>query len=346
MVVAMSGGVDSSVTAAMLVDQGYNVTGITMQLFDDASPASWNDARRVCDIIGIPHQLEHFEKEFSKIVMEDFADSYLNGRTPVPCVVCNKHIKFGELMSAAKKIGADALATGHYVRRIMGKNGPELHKATDDTRDQSYFLFAISKEQLDFIRFPLGEMSKTETRRLAEEKYHLPIANRPDSQDICFVPGGDYAGLVARMRPKSIKPGNIVDMEGNVLGKHEGIIHFTIGQRRGLNISDRKGDNNDPLYVVGMDAKDNRIIVGPYEALAHNEVTLTEVNWLGEDFSEDFIEVTARLRSPQKPLPARFSFLPDRRGILKMAAPVHGIAPGQAGVIYDGPRLLGGGWIT
>ena len=344
-VVAMSGGVDSSVTAMLLRNEGYEVIGVTMQLFDDASPSSWGDAKRVADALGMPHHLVHFEREFSQEVMDYFADTYLRGETPIPCVVCNKRIKFGELMKAAKDLGADALATGHYVRRVIGKNGPELHKALDDSRDQSYFLYALSKEQLDFLRFPLGEMKKTEVRNIAEQN-NLPVAAKPDSQDICFIPEGAYAQVVERLRPGAIKPGDIVDMNGSVLGKHHGIIHFTVGQRRGLNINDREGENNDPLYVIKLDAKKNRVIVGPREALVQSKVILRDMNWLADEVPADGIEVYVRLRSPQTPISARFKMKPNREGEITLTTPAYGVAPGQAGVIYDGDRVLGGGWIV
>lgn len=340
--VAMSGGVDSSVTAMLLRDQGYDVVGITMQLFENAS---LNDARCVADVLGISHHLVHFEKEFSKEVMDYFADAYLRGETPSPCVVCNRKIKFGHLVDAAKSLGAEALATGHYVRRVMGPHGPELRKGSDESRDQSYFLYALTREQLAFARFPLGEMSKTDVRRIAQEN-KLPVATKPDSQDICFIPDGDYARVVERLRPGAMKPGDIVDMHGNILGHHHGIIHFTVGQRRGLNISDREGENNDPLYVIKLDAKNNRVIVGPHDALGQNKVVLREVNWLAEEVLAEGRDVSVRLRSAQKPIPARFYLKKGGEGVIELNSTTYGVAPGQAGVLYDNDRVLGGGWIV
>jgi len=354
-VVAMSGGVDSSVAALMLKEQGHDVIGVTMLLHDQAPSFECEgisyaarhivDARRVADIIGIPHHVFDLTKEFSETVIEEFVDSYLRGETPLPCALCNKRIKFGSLMAIAKDLGAEALATGHYARREIGVNGPELHRAADGTRDQSYFLFALDREQLDFIRFPLGGMkSKAETRALAE-KYGLSVSSKPDSQDICFVPDGDYAGLVDRVRHGSLRPGDIVDEEGTVLGKHKGIVHFTVGQRRGVNLSNRVGEQNEPLYVVRLDVENNDVVVGPKASLAQTKVFLRDVNWLGDPVPEDGLSVKVKLRSAQAPQPAIFQVLDDARGLVTLSEPVFGVAPGQAGVIYDGTRVLGGGWI-
>ncbi len=354
-VVAMSGGVDSSVTAALLAEQGYDVIGITLQLYDHGLAVSRKgaccagqdiyDARRVAESIGIPHYILDYESKFSISVMDDFADSYMRGETPIPCVRCNQSVKFRDLLATAKDLGAEALATGHYVRRTDGTTGPELHRAVDDSRDQSYFLFATTREQLDFLRFPLGGMPKTETRALAE-KYNLPVATKPDSQDICFVPDGDYASVVSKLRPGAIEPGEIVDQQGNVLGKHDGIIHFTVGQRRGINLSNRAGDNNDPLYVIRLEPEKHRVVVGPREALAQIEVQLREINWLAETVPADGIDVEVRLRSAQPPVTARYFGMTEGRGRVVLHEPAFGVAPGQAGVIYQGARVLGGGWIS
>ena len=353
-VVAMSGGVDSSVTAALLVEQGYDVVGVTLQLYDHGLAVGRKgaccagqdiyDAHRVSEKIGIPHYVLDYESKFSQSVMDDFADSYLRGETPIPCVRCNQRVKFRDLLVMAKNLGAEAMATGHYVRRIMGSTGAELHRASDETRDQSYFLFTTTQDQLNFLRFPLGDIPKSETRILAE-RYNLPVAAKPDSQDICFVPDGDYASVVSKLRPGAIDPGNIVDENGHVLGQHEGIIHFTVGQRRGLNIADRKGENNDPLYVLRVDPEKRLVIVGPHEALAQKNVRLREVNWLAGDVPVNGIDVTVKLRSAQPPLPAHFS-IKSGEAFLTLYETAFGIAPGQAGVIYDGDRVLGGGWIV
>lgn len=353
-VVAMSGGVDSSVTAALLAEQGYDVVGVTLQLYDHGAAVGRKgaccagqdiyDAARVAEKIGIPHYVLDYESKFSQDVMDDFADSYLRGETPIPCVRCNQRVKFRDMLAMARDLGAEAMATGHYVRRIAGAAGSELHAAVDAGRDQSYFLFTTTKEQLDFLRFPLGGMSKPETRQLAE-KYNLPVADKPDSQDICFVPNGDYASVVSKLRPGAIDPGNIVDEAGQVLGQHEGIINFTIGQRRGLNIGDRTGDNNEPLYVVRIDATRREVVVGPKESLARSEVRLRDINWLATDIAPRDVPVTVKLRSAQVPLDAQFTMAESGQGIITLQEPILGVAPGQAGVLYQGSRVLGGGWI-
>jgi tRNA-uridine 2-sulfurtransferase len=353
-VVAMSGGVDSSVTAAMLKDEGYDVVGITLQLYDYGMAVQKKgaccagqdiyDAKQVADKINIPHYVLDYESRFKETVIDEFADAYLRGETPIPCVRCNQNVKFKDLLATARDLGAEALATGHYVRRVMGAAGAELHAATNTLKDQSYFLFTTTQEQLDFLRFPLGGMEKAETRALAE-KYGLPVAEKPDSQDICFVPNGDYASVVSKLRPGAIDPGEIVDREGHVLGRHEGIINFTIGQRRGLNISDRIGDNNDPYYVIALDAAKKQVIVGPHSALAKQRVRLTDMNWLSPLPSpEKMFDV--RLRSSQTPLKARVMEAAGKSAMLELLEPAFGVAPGQAGVLYDGTRVMGGGWIT
>ena len=354
-VVAMSGGVDSSVAAALLKEQGYDAVGITLQLYDHGEAAKRKgaccagqdiyDARRVAETIGIPHYVLDYEQNFRAEVMDDFADSYLRGATPIPCVRCNQKVKFRDLLHMARDLGADALATGHYVQRVMGPEGAELHAAADMTRDQSYFLFTTTRDQLDYLRFPLGDMPKTETRALAA-RFNLPVAAKPDSQDICFVPNGDYASVVARLRPGAVEPGDIVDMQGQVLGRHDGIINFTIGQRRGINLSDRGGDQNEPLYVVKLDAAACRVTVGPRAALGQGDVRLIEMNWLGGGVPESGLRVQARLRSAQPPQDATFRLQADGNGLIELDEPTFGVAPGQAGVIYDGRRVLGGGWIA
>jgi tRNA-specific 2-thiouridylase len=354
-VVAMSGGVDSSVTAALLAEQGYDVVGVTLQLYDHGMAVERKgaccagqdiyDARQVAEKIGIPHYILDYENKFSQSVMDDFADSYLRGETPIPCVRCNQRVKFRDLLDMARDLGAEAMATGHYVRRVIGSQGAELHRASDDSKDQSYFLFTTTQDQLDFLRFPLGAMmSKTETRVLAE-RFNLPVAAKPDSQDICFVPNGDYASVVAKLRPGGIEPGDIVDQAGNILGRHDGIVHFTVGQRRGINLV-RAGENNEPLFVLKLDADKHQVIVGPKEALAQRQVHLREINWIGGEVPASGIEVTVKLRSAQTPLPALFQMLGEGRGFVTLNESAFGVAPGQAGVIYSGERVLGGGWIS
>ncbi|MBL8646277.1 MAG: tRNA 2-thiouridine(34) synthase MnmA [Sphingosinicella sp.] len=343
-VVAMSGGVDSSVVAALVKEAGYETIGVTLQLYDHGTAvgkagtccagSDIHDARRVADRLGIAHYVLDYESAFRDSVIEAFADEYVQGRTPIPCVTCNQTVKFRDLLSVARDLGADAMATGHYVRRVEGAGGAELHRAVDPARDQSYFLFATTREQLGYLRFPLGGMEKPAVRDHAR-RFGLVVADKPDSQDICFVPSGDYAGIVRKLRPEAGEPGEIVDMGGAVLGQHRGLIHYTVGQRRGLEI----GGLADPLYVVRLEPETRRVVVGPRAALGVAAAVIGKINWLGADIG-DGIDVLAKVRSMAKPAPARF----DGRRVT-FAAPEYGVAPGQACVLYDGERVLGGGWI-
>ena len=350
-VVAMSGGVDSSVVAAMLKEQGYEVIGITLQLYDHGVAIQKKgaccagqdiyDARAVAERIGIPHYVLDYESKFKDAVIDKFVDSYLGGETPIPCVECNQSVKFKDLLRPAHDLGADCLATGHYVQRMENNGRAELHKAADHSKDQTYFLFATTQEQLDFLRFPLGGLNKTQTRELAE-KYALPVAQKPDSQDICFVPDGDYADVVRRHSPHAAQPGAIVDLSGQTLGQHDGIINFTIGQRRGIDL----GGLKEPLYVVKLNAAENQVIVGPREALARDTVMLRDVNYLMPELSQgEERRVEVKLRSMQPMLPATLS-MTDNGAMITLDAPHFGIAPGQACVFYEGNRVLGGGWIA
>jgi tRNA-specific 2-thiouridylase len=341
-VVAMSGGVDSSVVAALAVRTGAEVIGITLQLYDHGEAIGRSktccagrdihDARTVAERLGIAHYVFDYETRFRDSVIERFADEYARGRTPIPCVSCNQSVKFTDLLALARDLGADCLATGHYVRRVAGPNGAELHRAADPARDQSYFLFATTSDQLDYLRFPLGGLPKPAVREIARD-LGLIVADKPDSQDICFVPNGDYASVVKKVRPEAARPGEIVDLEGRVLGDHRGLIHFTVGQRRGLDI----GGQAEPLYVVRLEPEARRVVVGPKAALAVRAARLSGLNWLGEDQSHG---LAAKVRSMARPAPASF----DGR-VLRFEAPEYGVAPGQAAVLYDGSRVLGGGWI-
>ncbi len=348
-VVAMSGGVDSSVTAALLAEEGYEVVGITLQLYDHGAAIGRkgaccagqdiHDAARVAEKLGIPHYVLDYESRFRRDVIEDFADSYARGETPIPCVRCNERVKFRDLLATARELGADALATGHYARRVLGADGPELHRAADESRDQSYFLFATTREQLAFLRFPLGGLGKDATRDLAR-RFALPVAAKPDSQDICFVPGGDYAAIVEKLRPGAAEPGEVVDRAGRVLGTHKGVIHFTVGQRKGLGIAAA-----EPLYVLRLEPETRRVVVGPREALGERRVAFDGVNWLGPAPIAAGLPVQVKLRSAQPPVAARL-FLDGRDGgEAVLDEPVFGVAAGQACVVYDGTRVLGGGWI-
>jgi tRNA-uridine 2-sulfurtransferase len=353
-VVAMSGGVDSSVTAALLAEQGYDVVGVTLQLYDHGvatgkagaccAGQDIEDARAVAGRLGIPHYVLDYETRFRTEVMEQFADSYARGETPVPCIACNRTVKFRDLLATARELGAAALATGHYVRRVAGEGGAELHRAADATKDQSYFLFGTTQEQLDFLRFPLGALPKSETRALAE-RFALPVAEKPDSQDICFVPNGDYASVVQKLRPESVEPGEIVDMAGTVVGRHNGIVRFTVGQRRGLAIGERSGTDNEPLFVVRLEPATRRVVVGPRAALGKTEISLYDVNWIGPAMSgEQAVQV--RVRSSQALRPATVE-LSEKAAIVRFGEPELGVSPGQACVVYDaaGSRVLGGGFI-
>lgn len=389
-VAAMSGGVDSSVVAAMLKREGYDVIGVTLQLYDHGAAVNKpgaccagqdiHDARRVADGAGIPHYVLDYESRFRNAVMEDFADTYLAGATPIPCVRCNQTVKFADLKRVAEDLGADCLATGHYVQRIDGEAGPELHRAADASRDQTYFLFATTRAQLDYLRFPLGGLPKTHVRELAAE-LGLRVAEKPDSQDICFVPNGKYQDVVQKLRPGAILPGEIVHVDGRVMGRHEGVINFTVGQRRGLGVA-----TGEPLFVVKLDAPNKRVIVGPRESLGVSRIVLKDVNWIGEAVaSEDELDgrdILVRVRSTREPAPATLRVsspvvgaaydgggraAPRKTTLISnvapaksagktpavqewsvvLATPEEGVAPGQAAVFYDPhtSRVLGGGWI-
>jgi len=341
-VVAMSGGVDSSVVAALAARSGAETIGVTLQLYDHGEAVGRagsccagrdiRDARAVCDRLGIAHYVFDHESSFRDQVIDGFADEYLRGRTPIPCVRCNMGPKFTDLFQVARDLGADCLATGHYVRRVEGVAGAELHRALDPARDQSYFLFATTQEQLDYLRFPLGGLPKTRVRELAAE-LGLGVASKPDSQDICFVPDGDYASLVKKLRPQADTSGDIVDETGRTLGRHRGLIHFTVGQRRGLEI----GGTPEPLYVIRLEPESRRVVVGPRAALAVEAARLSEINWIGGDHQGP---LTAKVRSLAKPVAARLGG--DR---VLFDTPEYGVAPGQAAVLYAGDRVLGGGWI-
>ncbi|WNK01270.1 tRNA 2-thiouridine(34) synthase MnmA [Thalassospiraceae bacterium LMO-JJ14] len=349
-VVAMSGGVDSSVTAALMAEAGYDVVGVTLQLYDHGEAIQKKgaccagqdiyDAKRVADRLGIAHYVLDYESRFREQVMEDFADTYLRGETPIPCVRCNQTVKFHDLLGTARDLGAEAMVTGHYVRQMLGPHGAEMHRAVDRSKDQSYFLFATTGAQLDFLRFPLGGMDKAETRRHAG-RFNLPVADKPESQDICFVPNGSYARVVERLRPGACDPGRIVDLDGNVLGTHDGIINFTVGQRKGLGVA-----TGEPLYVVKIDPDTKNVIVGPKDALLCAEIGVSDLNWLDHvPLDETPRAVTVKVRSTTDPVAAGIYQGADSVHV-RFDTPQPGVAPGQACVVYDGDRVLGGGWIV
>ena len=353
-VVAMSGGVDSSVAAALAKRAGYDVVGITLQLYDHGEAVrrkgaccagqDIHDARKVAAALDIPHYVLDYESRFKESVMDDFADTYLAGHTPIPCIRCNETVKFRDMLETARELGAAALVTGHYIETRMNDGSWEMHRPVDDSRDQSYFLFATTQEQLSFLRFPLARLTKQQIRDFAGQ-LGLPVADKPDSQDICFVPNGDYAGVIQRMRPDCSLPGDIVDMQGQVIGQHQGVLHYTVGQRRGLGVA-----TGEPLYVVKINADSRQVVVGPRAALATRIITLQEVNWLGEQNPSRSMPILARIRSTSPPVPAVLS--PDGQGgaQVELATPEEGVSPGQACVFYgadDMPgRVLGGGWIA
>ncbi len=354
-VVAMSGGVDSSVVAAMLAAEGYDVVGVTLQLYDHGAALAKkgaccagrdiHDARRVAETMGFPHYVLDYENIFRDAVIDEFADAYLAGATPVPCIRCNERVKFKDLMATARDLDADCMATGHYIQRFIGPSGAELHRAADAARDQSYFLFSTTAAQLDYLRFPLGHLgSKAETRALAA-RFGLPVADKPDSQDICFVPDGNYAAVIEKLRPGAADPGEIVDLAGRVLGTHRGVIHYTVGQRKGLGI----GGLEDPLYVLRLDPASRRVIVGPKAALSTRVVPLREINWLGDVplLSRAEWPVMAKVRSTRPPREAVIRPLSATEAEVELLAPEEGVSPGQACVFYEpgGSRVLGGGWI-
>lgn len=342
-VVAMSGGVDSSVVAALAARTGAETIGVTLQLYDHGAATGRTgsccagqdirDARAVADKLGIAHYVFDYESRFRESVIEDFANEYMAGRTPIPCVKCNMGVKFTDLFTLARDLGADCLATGHYVRRVIGDEGAELHRGADPARDQSYFLFATTQDQLDFLRFPLGGLPKPQVREIAAS-LGLGVAMKPDSQDICFVPDGDYARIVRKVRPDADDGGEIMHVDGRILGQHKGLIHYTVGQRKGLEI----GGQPEPLYVIRIDAAERRVIVGPRQALAVRAAHLSDMNWLGGSFSGT---CQAKVRSLAKPVQAQLD-----GGLLLFSQPEYGVAPGQAAVLYDGDRVLGGGWIV
>jgi tRNA-specific 2-thiouridylase len=354
---AMSGGVDSTVTAALMARAGYDVVGVTLQLYDHGAAIQKkgaccagqdiHDARTAAESLGVPHYVLDYESRFRDQVIEEFADAYLRGETPIPCIRCNQTVKFRDLLDVARDLGAAAMATGHYVRREVGVGGPELHRAADPARDQSYFLFATTPAQLADLRFPLGALPKPAVRAAAAE-LGLSVAAKPDSQDICFVPEGRYTTVIDRIRPHGAEPGDIVHLDGRVLGRHEGVTRYTIGQRRGLNVA-----VGDPLFVVRIDAEARQVVVGPREALLTAALSLKETNWIGEGPSLDAAcaagrPVLARVRSTREPVPGRLGLVAGERGVV-LDAPEEGVAPGQACVLYapEAPtRVLGGGFIA
>lgn len=354
-VVAMSGGVDSSVVAAKLADEGYDVVGVTLQLYDHGAALAKkgaccagidiHDARRVAEERGFPHYVLDYENVFKDAVIDEFADSYLAGATPVPCIRCNERVKFKDLLETAKDLEADCMATGHYIQRKLGDTGPELHAAEDAGRDQSYFLFSTTPEQLAFLRFPLGHLPSKDATRTLAARYGLAVADKPDSQDICFVPNGDYASVIEKLRPGAAESGAIKHADGRVLGTHNGVIHYTIGQRRGLGI----GGLSEPLYVVKLDVDAKEVIVGPKSMLATRTVPVREINWLGDEPFDSRSEwnVAVKVRSTRPPRDAVIRPLSATTAEVELISAEQGVSPGQACVFYDpnGSRIFGGGWI-
>ena len=355
-VVAMSGGVDSSVVAAMLKSEGYDVIGVTLQLYDHGAALSKkgaccavndiNDARRIAEKLNFPHYVLNYENVFKEQVIDEFAESYLAGATPVPCIRCNERIKFKDLLETARDLNADCMATGHYIRRTQGINKAELHCAVDNSRDQSYFLFSTTNEQLEFLRFPLGGLgSKKETRMLAK-KFNLNVSDKPDSQDICFVPNGNYASVIEKLRPEAMDPGEIVDHKGNFVGTHQGVINYTVGQRRGLGI----GGLEKPLYVIKLNVEEKKVIVGPKALLKTTHVPVEQINWLGDASLQSKKEwhLSVKVRSTRPPREAILRPINDYSASVELVTPEEGVSPGQACVFYEqkGTRVLGGGWIT
>ncbi|MFY0597256.1 MAG: tRNA 2-thiouridine(34) synthase MnmA [Cognatishimia sp.] len=354
-VVAMSGGVDSSVVAAKLADEGYDVVGVTLQLYDHGAALAKkgaccagidiHDARRVAEEKGFPHYVLDYENIFQDAVIDEFADSYLAGATPVPCIRCNERVKFKDLLETAKDLDADCMATGHYIQRKVGEHGPELHSAENANKDQSYFLFSTTPDQLAYLRFPLGHLPNKEATRALAAEYGLSVADKPDSQDICFVPNGDYASVIEKLRPGAAEPGDIVDQDGNILGKHDGVLHYTVGQRRGLGI----GGLSEPLYVVNLDVENKQVIVGPKSMLATRTVPVREINWLGDEPFESQAErhLMVKVRSTRPPREAIVRPTGPTTAEVELLTPEEGVSPGQACVFYasEGSRIFGGGWI-
>ena len=354
-VVAMSGGVDSSVVAALLADEGYDVVGVTLQLYDHGAALAKkgaccagidiHDARRVAEGRGFPHYVLDYENIFRDAVIDEFADSYLAGATPVPCIRCNERVKFKDLLETARDLDADCMATGHYIQRKIGPHGAELHGAADAARDQSYFLFSTTPEQLDYLRFPLGHLPSKEATRMLAAQYGLSVADKPDSQDICFVPDGNYASVIEKLRPGAAEPGEIMHADGRVLGTHDGVIHYTIGQRRGLGI----GGLSEPLYVVRLDVDSKRVVVGPKDMLATRTVPVREINWLGDTplTSRPEWHVSVKVRSTRPPREAILRPISNTTAEVELLSAEEGVSPGQACVFYEtgGSRVFGGGWI-
>ena len=350
-VVAMSGGVDSSVCAALCQRAGYDVVGITLQLYDYGQAiqrtgaccagADIYDAKQVASSLGIAHYVLDYEDRFRAAVIDEFIDDYLAGSTPIPCIRCNQTVKFEDLLATARDLEAEALITGHYVRRVTRQMRAELHRAADPQRDQSYFLFATSMAQLDFLRFPLGHLEDKSATRALADVFGLPVASKPDSQDICFVPDGNYGQFIDRLRPGAAEPGDIVDQDGRVLGRHHGIVHFTVGQRRGLGLS-----GPEPLYVLKLDATLGQVVVGPKAALGRRHIPIRDANWLDHLPPMDGRQVRAQIRSTHSPIPAQLAVVEGGVCAVELMSTQEAVAPGQACVIYDGERVLGGGWIA